>query len=174
MYLEAGIIINDAFCILISYLGLAQVFQNPKVSYYVGIAGGLMLIFIGIKTYFSHRNVGTKLLEVNRTSPRKLMIRGFLVNMGNPSVLFFWLGAVGIAVSQFGDKPNSAFYILVYFSGTLVTYFGFDILKIYLAHKVKKFLTPKMFSIINKIAGIVIFIFGVILLIRVLFRFSLF
>ncbi|MES2837461.1 MAG: LysE family transporter [Bacteroidota bacterium] len=166
--LELGIISSDAFCIFVSYLGLARVLENPTVANYVGLGGGIMLLVIGVKTYFSHKTVKEEEIEIKKTSGYKLFFRGFLLNTGNPSVILFWLGAVGIAVAQFG---TSKLNIGAYFIATLGTYFAFDVLKAYLAQKVKKFLTPKSFDLINKIAGVVIFGFGIVLLFKVILNF---
>lgn len=166
--LEFGIISSDAFCIFISYLGLAKLLENQTIANYVGLGGGIMLIVIGIKSYFSHKTVKDEEIEIKKTSGYKLFFKGFLLNTTNPSVILFWLGAVGIAFAQFG---TSKLNIGTYFLATLSTYFSIDVLKAFLAQKVKRFLTPKAFEIINKVAGVVIFLFGVVLLFRVLLNF---
>lgn len=166
--LELGIITSDAFCIFISYLGLAKLLENQTIANYVGLGGGTMLLVIGVKTYFSHKKVAEEIIEIKKTAGYKLFFKGFLLNTSNPSVILFWLGAVGIAVSQFGQSKLN---VGSYFIATLSTYFSIDILKAHLAQKVKKFLTPKSFEIINKIAGVVIFSFGIVLLFRVILNF---
>ncbi len=62
--LELGIISSDAFCIFVSYLGLARVLENPTIANYVGLGGGVMLLIIGVKTYFSHKTVKEEEVEV--------------------------------------------------------------------------------------------------------------
>lgn len=167
MYLEAGIFFSDIFCITLSYLGLAQLFMKPEHEQLILVAGGIILLIFGITTYFSHKKMVDPDAPPKKTPIQKLMMKGFFFNLSNPSVILFWIGAVGITVSQYKSNPLD---VSIYFIGTLVTVTIIDILKALLAVKIKRFLTPKMFDRINKISGAAIFAFGLFLLAKAIVK----
>jgi len=163
MYLEAGIFLSDIFCISVSYLGLAQLFVKPEYEKLILIAGGIILLIFGISTYLSHKKMADPDAPPKRTPVHKLMMKGFFFNLSNPSVILFWIGAVGITVAQYKSDASD---ITVYFIGTLLTVTLIDVFKALLAVRIRSLLTPKMFVRINKISGIAIFGFGVFLLVK--------
>ncbi len=165
-FLELGVISSDIFCIFIAYKGVANVFDNPQHQKVIGIICGIVLIGFGLASYFAKtkKSETEENLVVKKYAKRKLVLKGFLFNISNPSVLLFWFGSVGVAVSQFGAKK---YEMIIYFSGTIITYFLFDVLKAYTATRIKHFLTPSTFSIINKVAGVGIMIFGTVLILKV-------
>ncbi len=163
MYLEAGIFLSDIFCISVSYLGLAQLFVKPEYEKLILIGGGIILLIFGISTYLSHKKMADPDAPPKRTPVHKLMMKGFFFNLSNPSVILFWIGAVGITVAQYKSDASD---ITVYFIGTLLTVTLIDVFKALLAVRIRSLLTPKMFVRINKISGIAIFGFGVFLLVK--------
>jgi threonine/homoserine/homoserine lactone efflux protein len=163
MYLEAGIFLSDIFCITVSYLGLAQLFMKPENEKIILLCGGLILLVFGIIGFFSRKKMTDPDAPEKKTPVHKLMLKGFFFNLSNPSVLLFWIGAVGITVSQYkSDVVN----VTIYFVGTLLTVSLIDVLKALLAVRIKTFLTPKMFIRINKISSLAILGFGVFLLVK--------
>ena len=165
MYLEAGIFLSDVFCITVSFLGLAQLFMKPENEKIVLICGGIILLIFGVWTYLSHKKMADPEAPPAKTPIKKLMLKGFFFNLTNPSVILFWIGAVGITVSQYKSVSSN---VAVYFTGTLLTVTIIDVLKVLLAVKIKTLLTPKMFVRINKISGLAIFAFGIFLLVKAL------
>ncbi len=161
MFLELGIFASDAFCVWLCYMGLADIVQNPEYEKAIAIIGGSILIAFGIATIFSHKKMENANPEEIKIKIPRLILKGFFFNISNPSVILFWIGSVGVAISQFNSQKGDIF---TYFCGTLVTLLGIDILKAYLAIKIKAVLTPKIFDTVNKIAGIIIIGFGVYLI----------
>ena len=163
MYLESGIFFSDIFCISICYLGLASFFTKPEYEHIILICGGIILVIFGITTYLSHKKMADPDAPPKRTPMHKLWLKGFFFNLSNPSVIFFWIGAVGITVSQYKSDSLS---VAAYFSGTLITVTFIDVLKALLAVRIKSILTPKMFVRINQISGLAILAFGLVLLVK--------
>lgn len=161
MFLELGIFASDAFCVWLCYMGLADIVQNPEYEKAIAIIGGSILIAFGIASIFSHKKMENANPEEIKIKIPRLILKGFFFNISNPSVILFWIGSVGVAISQFNSQKGDIF---TYFCGTLVTLLGIDILKAYLAIKIKAVLTPKIFDTVNKIAGIIIIGFGVYLI----------
>ncbi len=162
MILEAGIIIGDAFCILSAVLGLQAILSKEEYRQGLTIAGGIVLLLFGFITWRKAVEEVVKHDEIiAHDSNLKLFWKGFFFNISNPSVIFFWMASVGIAINEFNNDPAKVF---PYFSATLITVFSIDVLKAFLAFRVKKFLTSHNLILMNRIAGFAIFIFGLLIL----------
>ena len=94
----------------------------------------------------------------------KILLQGFLLNTLNPAVIAFWLtAATAISVSHTIRER------IIIFTTALVLNMSADIVKVYLAGKLRKKLTIKNIRLINKISGLILVIFGTVLLFGVLF-----
>ena len=74
-------------------------------------------------------------------------------------------------VSARAEEGKLLDYVIVFFSGTLVTVFSCDLLKSFIGNKIKKYLRPRVQLWINRIVGISLIIFGIVLMIRVIREF---
>jgi threonine/homoserine/homoserine lactone efflux protein len=161
LIMELGIISSDAFCIFLSYIGMASIFNNPLYKSYFIIIGSAVLMVFGVSTFLSHKKINSE-SDLIKSSNTKLILKGFFFNISNPSALFFWIGTVGLAVTQFA---NSVSKIIVYFLSTLLTVFALDLLKAYSAKAINEKINDYTLGIITRLAGIGIFLFGVYLII---------
>ena len=86
--------------------------------------GGILFIGFGIYNFF-HR---IKLKEVDdnkKTVHAHFVLKGFLLNLLNPAVLFFWLGVVGlVSAKENYTRADDA----IFFGSTLLTIFSTDLL----------------------------------------------
>jgi len=162
MILDAGAILSDICCIVACYWGVANILNDPWIEKMIVLVGGSILTGFGIYTFFKHNNK-TIDIAVKDPSHTVLFIKGFFINITNPSVILFWLGTVGMALTQF--KGNTPAFV-TYFTACLVTFSVIDVAKAYMANKIRKRLTSKALVFINKIAGSVITAFGLSLIVR--------
>lgn len=174
-YTSLGVMLCDAFIIVICYLGLTSLFQKPENNIYIGFVGGIILIIYGTYSYLKKPDILKRRSPKYKTPPIntkqiKYVIKGFLLNIANPFIIIFWLTAVGF-VSARTEEGKLINYAIVFFSGTLLTIFGTDLLKSFIGNKIKKYLRPRILLIINRIVGITLIIFGIILMIRVIQEF---
>ena len=164
MIMESGIILSDSFCITCAYFGLASFFQNPAYKNVIFTVGSIVLVIFGVVTFLSHKKVNFQVDdELKKGDKTKLFWKGFLFNISNPSVIFFWMAIVGLSLPRCGSNKLDIF---AYFFGTLITVFGIDILKVWSANKIKKFMTQKAMVNFNKIAGLGICVFGLVIFIK--------
>ncbi len=164
--LAFGIFLSDLFLVLLSFEGAIQVVEEPKNKLAFGLVGGVILIVFGVITYL--RKVQTQAEEIKVKNPRifAFIMKGFFLNVANPFIWIFWMGAM-IAVSANYQKEESA--ILLMFTITLLTVLSSDILKSFLAGKLKPLITSKLLTTINRIAGIGLILFGISLVLRVFY-----
>ncbi len=163
LILDAGIVFSDICCIALSYFGLAQLMQNPQYSFVFRIAGGIMLIAYGVYTIMAKDKPhdAPVIKGISKAHGIKLFLKGFAFNSSVPSVIFFWIGTVTLALGQFENQQGKT---ILYLSAVVLTYLVFDILKIYLASKAKKLFTGNKQHIVKKVAGIALIIFGAIII----------
>ena len=164
---DLGVILGDVVFILIAYYGskslLEQIKDDPRLFY----IGGLILLLYGLITYLdkSQKRViqDEKLVLPEKTNYTKLFLKGFLLNFINVGVLAFWLGMIVIVGSNLQMNPSKIFN---YFTVILISYLITDIGKIVLAKQLKKKLTPKITYKVKRIMGIILMVFGIVLILK--------
>ncbi len=93
----------------------------------------------------------------------KLATKGFLLNIINVVVLFYWVGIILYFGPQFDMEK---YKITLFFVVIVATYFCVDLGKIYLAQQLKNRLTDNVIKIIKIVVNLFILICGVFLLFK--------
>jgi len=169
IFLAFGIFLSDISVVYLALLGALQLISQKDNYMIAGIIGGLILIGFGIytflhKIYLDENNKG---IEVRVPGPLTYILKGYFLNIMNPFVWFFWISAmVGVSSSFVEDKHG----IVIFFIGTILTVFGSDILKVIIADKIKKHLNTKILIRVNHFVGLLLIVFGIFLIIRVIFH----
>jgi threonine/homoserine/homoserine lactone efflux protein len=164
---DLGVVLGDVVFILIAYYGskslLEQIKDDPRLFY----IGGLILLVYGIIMYLdkNQKNVipNETLILPEKTNYAKLFLKGFFLNFINVGVLAFWLGMIVVVGSSFQMNPSKIFN---YFTVILVSYLITDIGKILLAKQLKKKLTPKITYKVKRTMGIILMVFGIVLILK--------
>ena len=164
--LAFGIFLSDFLVVVFSYLGAAQLLNQGKKSLVVGLIGGAILIIFGIVTFTRkvHIQDSNNLLEPRRVpGPLTYLIKGFFLNFANPFVWFFWFTVMMGISGTYGSEFSA---VSAFFGGVLITIFSTDVLKVFIASKIKRYLTIKILNLVNYVVGILLVVFGIILIIR--------
>lgn len=165
--LAIGILLSDAVCIILSYLGASQLFSSPENRVIMGIMGGTILIGFGLFNILQkHPSVQPSNIEIRTINIPVTIIKGFFLNMLNPFVLIFWIGAVSVVSTKY---QFSLLNIITFFSGTLLVVFSTDVFKSYMALKLKEIIKPHLLILLHRFAGVVLIIFGISLIFRVFY-----
>jgi threonine/homoserine/homoserine lactone efflux protein len=166
VFLAFGVFLSDATLVTLGFLGAVRIFESNKVV--LGIIGGIILIIFGIVTFrrkVAPMDVESQNTEIKQSKPGFItyILKGFFINFTNPFIWIFWMGVVvGFTANYEGDR----LLLVVFFSSTLGTVFLMDMLKIFSAYKIKKYIQTHNIVWINRIAGIGLVIFGIYLVIR--------
>jgi threonine/homoserine/homoserine lactone efflux protein len=134
----------------------------------IGIIGSTFLISVGIYYLFFKKvkvnEQGTQVLRVFRKRDYlRLFLTGYLMNILNPAIIIFWL------------TTSTAFIYLTFnhrvviFSIALIFVLASDIAKVILAGRLRKRLTVKNITLLNKINGMILIGFGISLIIGLMF-----
>jgi threonine/homoserine/homoserine lactone efflux protein len=178
-----GMCISDAFLIVVALLGVASLMEKPVVGIIVGLAGGGMLIGMGthaflnrfkgreikIKTEVDEKAVGKIGKNIEQSKLPKsttFFVKGFLLNLANPAVWFFWVFSVGLVSSQYINAKGGAdiFHLTIFFTCTLVTVLATDLLKAFGAHQLKNRINDKLMANVNIVFGLILIGFGIYLI----------
>lgn len=163
-----GVWISDFLLVVLSNLFSELVSTVMDFKMQIGIAGSAFLMGMGVFYIFFkkvHMHPEDLAMPPLKSSDHaKILAQGFLLNTLNPAVIAFWLtAATAIAVS------HSVRDRIIIFATALILNMSADIAKVTLAGKLRKKLTIKNIRLINKISGLILVIFGTVLLFGVLF-----
>jgi threonine/homoserine/homoserine lactone efflux protein len=170
IFLAFGIFLSDVCVVYLALLGALQLI-NQKNNYMIaGIIGGSILIGFGIYTFLHkiHIDENNKAVEVRVAGPLTYILKGYFLNIMNPFVWFFWISAMVGVSSSYGDDKHG---IIIFFIGTLVTVFASDVLKVFIANRLKDRLKANLLVRVNHLVGILLIVFGLFLIVRAIFRF---
>jgi threonine/homoserine/homoserine lactone efflux protein len=166
-----GIWVSDSAFVLAVYYGvsyLAEIVKAPSFSLILGIAGSILLACFGLLTLLTIPKglLSGTLPEYKRSSSYlSLFIKGFLINTVNPFTVFFWTSLMGTVVIRDKIEPQQAAYFFGAVLGTIVVT---DLLKVILAKKIRYSLRPIHLLWLRRISGSALIVFGIVLLLRVL------
>ena len=181
--LAIGISLSDATLVALSILGFASFLDRPNIQFWFGIVAGIVLILYGIHTY---RKKNFEAADQNKIAQRQqtvqkfiekeqqhkihlphtftFILKGFGLNIANPLIWAFWM----VVITTVTARMNNLQEVISFFIGMLGTALCLDIAKCFLAHKLKNILSSQLISVINKIVGILLIVFGFIMFIRLL------
>ncbi len=165
--LAIGIVSSDFFlCVLIClmvHFGAISFLQDEKAKTFSAIIGGIILIVFGAFYFKKHVSKTDKSIDIEYQAPHPsvLLLKGFVLNLFNPTVWFLWLGNV-TAVSKSLDY--SFVKMIIFFSIVLGAVLMVELAKVSLAERIKGYLTDQLMTLINYITGSILVIFGVVLI----------
>ncbi len=169
LWVAAGIWLSDVLFIVGIMLGvthIAKLIESPLFEPILGVLGGLVLIGIGVGMLISKPVENMKQaqgLEI-LSSEWRLGLEGFLINTVNPFSVIFW---TSIITTRSIETTLFSMNNYVFFGSILVTIIITDILKVVLAEKISTHLQPRHILKMRKISGLALFLFGVVMMIRV-------
>lgn len=164
--LAIGIVLSDlflsVFISILIFFGLGSALNSAKAQDISSVVGGAILLIFGL-TYFLKKSfkADDKEEAVTQSTAFFLISKGFLLNLFNPAVWFLWLAnatAIGKTVHF------SLVKMILYFLVILVIVLCLELGKVFLAGKIKHFLTVKMMNMINYVTGMALIIFGIVLI----------
>lgn len=169
-----GISISDILMVSLVTLGVSTLFESGSSRNIISIVGGIIMIVFGVFTFFQKVPQKGKSIQTSTgMSYLKYIGKGFLFNIANPGVWFYWVMPVGIAATM-GSVPLGGNVVLtpresslLFLVALLAAVFTCDVLKCAIAYKLKTILLPKVIHVINKIVGVILIVFGVYLVVTV-------
>jgi len=168
---DVGVLVNDIAYIAIAYLFYNQVEQlkTGDDNSILRLIGGLIFVVYGIMNF--QKKVEAIKIETDETVASNfrgyllLALKGFLLNLANPLIVFYWFSVMTIG-AQDATGEGSGSSMIMFISSILITFFSIDLLKIIGAKSLRPLVTQKLLKGLNRLIGIVFVGFGVVLILQ--------
>lgn len=170
--LDLGVLLSDLVYIMIAYVFYSEVsaLNSGEKSGLLKIIGGSLFMIYAFITFFKkvkEMKVDAVGKIVQKPSDYVMLsLKGFLLNLANPMVIFYWFSVMTLAEKNTNAPDNQEGSIFFFILVLLITFFSFDLLKIFGAKKLRPLVTDKVLVTLNRLIGIVFFGFGVFLIIK--------
>lgn len=166
---DIGVLLNDVVYIIIAFLFYNQVkqLQQGDDNSALLLIGGVLFIIYGSYNFFK-KVKGVEIEAIgsggeNLKGYLLLGLKGFLLNLANPLVIFYWFSVMTLATNE-GAESDGSSRMIVFLATILITFFSFDFLKIIGAKSLRPLVTNKLLKGLNRLIGIVFASFGVVLI----------
>lgn len=170
---DIGVLLSDLIYIIIALIFYSEVSKitSGEYGHIISIVGGFILMIFGAVTLLKKPKEDKKETDKQLNSTKKdlilLGLKGFILNVANPGVIFYWitviaLGADGKKNANDSIDESTYWYILI----IMVTFFAVDLLKIFGAKKLRPFITENVLVGLNRLIGLIIIGTGVLLAIK--------
>jgi threonine/homoserine/homoserine lactone efflux protein len=155
--LAMGVLVSDLLYVIGTYLGVHFLTKIPVLEKYLGLVGGVILIGFGLSYIFKKTATASNDALALKPKKRKAFFQGFGINGINPFVMLFWLSIASmVSVKNLWGVSETIFF----YSSVLLTVFGIDLFKAFLAGRLKPFLSPNLKKGLQIFAGTLICYFG--------------
>lgn len=167
MQLAIGIFFSDITLVFLCFIGALQIISTDSNRLLFGMIAGSILIGYGVFNFIRHTKINGNSTKGYGGKKRwfTYIIKGYFLNVANPYVWLFWMSVTVGVTSDYGDNTQSA---ILFFMGALITVFTTDLVKVYIAKKIKRQLKPARVKRMNQLVGVLLFFFGVVLIMRAL------
>lgn len=157
-----GVSASDITLVLISNVFTQLFGYLVRHKSMIGIAGSFFLIGLGIFFIFFKKikidDSGVHVIQLRKRDYLKTFFSGFFMNTLNPAVFLFWFTTSSTLITMPVQHRIITFVTCLYFV------LGTDILKVMMAQKIRKKLTPHNIQILSRINGLILLGFGIVLL----------
>jgi len=170
IFVDIGVVLSDVVFFVIAFYStnslLNSIKENTGSWYFLG--GVLLVAYAGvslIKIIQEKNSPENKEGAQIESSPNllKMVVKGFLLNIINVVVLFYWVGIILYFGPQL-EMDESRIYL--FFLVIITTYFTIDLGKIYLAQQLKKKLTDFVIKTIKIVVNSFIVACGLFLIFK--------
>lgn len=163
----SGVWLSDLVLAILSNVFTEWLSQLLNFKKEIGLTGSFFLIAMGVYYIFFkkiHIKEDENKIVITARTHAKLVVSGFFINTLNPALMFFWLTtATALAATHTINQR------IIIFTTCLILNGASDVLKVVLAGKLRTKLNEKNISLVNKISGLTLLIFGVVLIVGVFY-----
>ena len=142
--------------IALIYFGFAAYLADPVVKMVTGLAGGLMLVVMGLLIFFTFR----KPVEGASVMPYSPLVTGMVMTGGNPYI-FLWWATIGVALIS-GAVTFGIYGLVLFTIVHLACDIAWDQVVSMTVFRIRHLWTPKVQKIVFSICAVVLIGFGVL------------
>ena len=165
-FIDVGVVAADITFFSVAYFGASKLIteENQPALF---VLGGVLLSSYGVLSFFKtykkrKKQQKGKVKVIETPNLFSLAIKGYLLNIINVAVLFFWTGVLFVIGPKFEMETGK---IWLFFLATVSTYIIVNLCKYYFASKLKTKLTDSILYKMKQALNLFVFIFGVYLVV---------
>ena len=165
-FIDVGVIAADITFFSVAYFGASKLIteENQPALF---VLGGVLLSSYGVLSFFKtykkrKKQQKGKVKVIETPNLFSLAIKGYLLNIINVAVLFFWTGVLFVIGPKFEMETGK---IWLFFLATVSTYIIVNLCKYYFASKLKTKLTDSILYKMKQVLNLFVFVFGVYLVV---------
>lgn len=173
-----GVSLSDIMYVTIANLVAPLMELLSDYDTQLAYGGSVILIIIGLAGLFKKyvpKRPSREVVTLSKSHYFRIWLSGFLINTVNPGVVINWLASVKLvskAVEGYSTTA-SVIYRIVFFGTCLILVLGLDFVKVFLADKIRNWLTLRRIMILNKVSAFCLFAIGVGILLFTLLGISI-
>jgi threonine/homoserine/homoserine lactone efflux protein len=159
----AGVWVSDIVLVFLSNTVSSLVNQMLEHKAAIAIAGSAFLVSMGVYfAFFKKAHLPTdadgNMIRFRKRDMARIFASGFIINTLNPGVILFWLGNATVLSVDHTLQER-----IIIFSVCLLINMAADVAKVMMAGKLRSKITLRALTIVNKISGSLLIIFGLAL-----------
>ena len=165
-FIDVGVVAADITFFSVAYFGASKLIteENQPALF---VLGGVLLSSYGALSFFKtykkrKKQQKGKVKVIETPNLFSLAIKGYLLNIINVAVLFFWTGVLFVIGPKFEMETGK---IWLFFLATVSTYILVNLCKYYFASKLKTKLTDSILYKMKQVLNLFVFVFGVYLVV---------
>ncbi|GAA3967778.1 LysE family translocator [Mucilaginibacter dorajii] len=167
--LALGVVSSDVFFVGALLFGSQYIDVSDHTKLIAGIVGSAILFALGLYYMFKKAEINYGNKVPTGADRFGYFLKGFLMCIFNPTLLFHWTVVIGAASTTFlVGSPHRSFHIAVMFLTILILQFGMDTLKAFYADKLRDRISVKLIHRLNEVAGIALIIASLVLVDKLL------
>jgi len=165
-FIDVGVVAADITFFSVAYFGASKLIteENQPALF---VLGGVLLSSYGLLSFFKtykkrKKQQKGKVKVIQTPNLFSLAIKGYLLNIINVAVLFFWTGVLFVIGPKFEMETGKIWF---FFLATVSTYILVNLCKYYFASKLKTKLTDSILYKMKQVLNLFVFVFGVYLVV---------
>lgn len=164
LYMALGVVSSDIVFVGAILFG-SQLFEvSAQTKTVAGVIGSIILFVVGIRYIVKKAEVNYNNVQPSGLKRYGYFLKGFLMCIFNPTLLFHWITVIGTASTIFReDESGRPLKIAVMFLTVLVVQFGLDTTKAFYANKLRDRVSAKLVHRLNQVAGVALIIASLVL-----------
>ena len=142
--------------IALVYFGFASYLNDPVIKMITGLAGGVLLVVMGLLIFFTFR----KPVEGAKVMPYSPLVTGIVMTGGNP-YFFLWWATIGVALIT-GAVAFGIIGLVLFTVVHLICDIGWDQFLSMTVYRTRHLWTPKVQKVVFSICALVLIGFGIL------------
>lgn len=163
--LALGVVCSDVVFVGAILFGSQYIDVSDHTKVIAGVAGAAILFALGLYYMFKKSEINYENKVPSGADRFGYVLKGFLMCIFNPTLLFHWTVVIGAASTTFiVGTPHRSLHIAIMFLTILIIQFGMDTLKAFYANKLRDKISVKFIHRLNEVAGIALIIASLVLI----------